>query len=462
MTKPNWTTDQIVAKLNSGSLWPAGTVTFSFPTVASSENADIADIETFEPLVAAQVAGVKLALAAYAEIINVEFLETPGTDGNGGDIRFLSLLHTAPAGWFSGLGSSPGPGRGGDVYFNRDDAPMVHPIRGEKGHWVYLHEIGHAMGLSHPGDYNGVDNPTYANDAKFRQDSEQYTVMSPFGAEETGGDFFHPDGVWQSPETLMLYDIAALQAMYGANTTTRVGHTTYGFHSNIAGDTPYDFAKNFDPVLCIYDAGGQDTLDFSGFTSRTRLDLHDGAFSDTPGMAHNVSIAFGTVIENGIGGSAGDVIVGNSAANTLEGRRGNDRVSGDAGNDKLWGGTGNDTLAGGLGRDVLRGDAGRDRYVFNTTLDVANVDIIQGFSGSGDKICLDDSIFTRLGTWSSGRFHASTSGVAHDRSDRIIYETDTGKVFYDADGNKAGGSAAILFAKLSGHPGLDWLDFTVV
>ncbi len=470
VSKPAYTLKQIVDQLTdsstSGDPWSTDTVTFSFSTAASADSSYVGNIDTFTTMTEMQRAAVRLALAAFADVIDVTLTEVTGVDGNDGAIRFGNI-----AGVFGGQaqGRTPGPGAGGDVFFSSlNDSPpndLMHPARGKHAFVTYLHEIGHAMGLGHAGNYNG-DNPTYADNAIFRQDTEQYTVMSYFQTQDSnnGADHFYQDAEEQQfSETLMLYDIAALQHDYGANPHTRTGDTIYGFNSNIGGDTPYDFATNPDPDVCIYDAGGTDTLDFSGFSGPTRLDLNAGSFSDTETMAQNVSIAFGTIIENGIGGSGDDVMRGNGVANLLWGRNGTDRIDGFSGKDRLYGEAGDDRLNGGTGNDTLTGGEGLDAFVFANKLSrTANLDRIADFSHADDVIKLDNAVMTKLGHWSASRFHASLSGKAHDSSDRILYDRDSGKLFYDADGNRAHGAAAVQFATLSGHPKIDWHDFEVI
>ena len=163
----------------------------------------------------------------------------------------------------------------------------------------------------------------------------------------------------------------AIQAIYGADTTTRTGNTVYGFHST-AGKTVYDFAVNKHPVLCIYDANGVDTLDLSQWSTASRIDLAPGSFSDADAMTKNISIAKTTWIENAVGGGGNDQVCGNTLANVLCGKDGNDQVNGregsdqlfgDAGADTLCGGGGNDRLEGGTDNDTLRGEAGNDVVV---------------------------------------------------------------------------------------------------
>jgi len=108
--------------------------------------------------------------------------------------------------------------------------------------------------------------------------------MSYFGATSTGAVIPTND-----VGTPLMFDILALQNIYGANMTTRMGDTVYGFGSN-AG-SPYDFASNSAPQFCIWDAGGSDTLNCSGFSQSQAINLSAGAFSDVGGYKANVSIA---------------------------------------------------------------------------------------------------------------------------------------------------------------------------
>ncbi|MFI0842489.1 calcium-binding protein [Mesorhizobium sp. IMUNJ 23232] len=158
---------------------------------------------------------------------------------------------------------------------------------------------------------------------------------------------------------------------------------------------------------------------------------------------------------NGSGNSLGNIITGNSANNSL---------AGSSGNDTLSGGSGDDTLNGGSGKDTLTGGAGKDNFRFNTTLSASgNVDTVTDFSVADDTVQLDNVVFTALtttGTLASAAFRANTTGLAGDSSDRIIYESDTGKLFYDADGT--GATVGIQFAILTAGLALTNADFSVI
>ena len=172
----------------------------------------------------------------------------------------------------------------------------------------------------------------------------------------------------------------------------------------------------------------------------------------------------GALAIGGTGNDGANALLGNAAANTLDGQGGNDALNGGTGNDTLSGGSGNDTLAGGLGIDALNGGTGTDTFVFNTAPGAANLDTIVDFSAADDMIHLSKSVFTGLGTPAfalpTDAFH-SGAGVttAADATDRIVYNTTTGDLYYDRDGT--GGAAAVKFAILAGAPAITEADFFV-
>ncbi|MDX2156108.1 MAG: M10 family metallopeptidase C-terminal domain-containing protein [Hyphomicrobiaceae bacterium] len=235
---------------------------------------------------------------------------------------------------------------------------------GGYGLQTYLHEIGHSLGLSHPGSYNaGGGAISYAASAEFAQDNRQYTVMSYFGGYDTSTGTWMQDESWSNSlysSTPMLYDVAAIQALYGADMTTRAGNTVYGFNST-AGRAVFDFTQNSAPIFTIWDGGGTDTLDTSGFSCTQTLDLGDGTYSHIGGFNGNIAIAFGATIENAVGGSGADTVHGNAA---------NNHLSGGAGTDSFFGNDGSDTIDGGQGADTMRGGIGNDTYFIDDAADI--------------------------------------------------------------------------------------------
>ncbi len=236
------------------------------------------------------------------------------------------------------------------------------------GFLTYLHEIGHALGLTHPGPYNFAG--SYEVNATHRQDTLEYTVLSYFEAGSDGGGTDHTgsEGVSYGA-TPLLHDILAIQAVYGADLTTRAGDTVYGFNSTADRDV-FDFNVNANPVVAIWDAGGIDRIDVSGWSTDQVVDLNEGAISSVGALTRNLAIAWGATIEQAVGGTGNDRLTGNVAANLLDGNGGNDvldggggsdTLRGGAGNDLIWGRAGDDVIEGGDGADILHGGEGADR-----------------------------------------------------------------------------------------------------
>lgn len=303
-------------------------------------------------------------LAAWSDVANIDFVRVGS--GKTGDAAYsnsatmlLGNYVTGPsdvAGFAYYPGSVAASAVSGDVWINSNLSYEIAPTLGNYGAQTFLHEIGHALGLSHPGDYNAGNGVaiTYANSANYYEDSRQYSVMSYFSETSTGAIF---QGTYAfSP---LLDDIAAIQSLYGAR-TQRTGDTIYGFSSN-TGIAAYS-ATSADTklIFAAWDSGGIDTFDFSGYSQAQRIDLRAGQFSNIGGLTGNVSIYYDVTIENARGGSGADTIIGNAANNILYGNGGSDTIYGGAGDDSLYGGDADDFLDGGSGTNLIDGGAGSD------------------------------------------------------------------------------------------------------
>lgn len=158
------------------------------------------------------------------------------------------------------------------------------------------------------------------------------------------------------------------------------------------------------------------------------------------------------------GKSKGEHIDGSGRADVIYGNGGNDGIGGHGGDDKLYGGAGNDRLHGGQGHDLLVGNSGKDTFIFRSFAE-ADSDTVKDFNHKADSVELDNTVFTalELGKLADTNFHLGTQ--AADEDDFIIYDSETGNLYYDDDGN--GSNEQFLIAVFNNHPDLGVDDFFV-
>jgi serralysin len=410
-----------------------GSITFGFRTSAPSYTETGEDLPgTFSAFTAQEQATARAALALWASVANITFTDLGNT--NNATIEFANYYSsTDGAQAFAYFpGRTAATAYEGDVFMNTAYVNTTSLGPGTYDWMTLIHEIGHALGLQHPGDYNaGTGTITYNNSASYVEDTRQYSLMSYFAPSFTGGSF----SVYN--ETPMIDDIAAIQRLYGANTSTFSGNTVFGFNSN-AG-TPYSITSSSQKVAyTVYDTGGNDTLDFSGYTQAQTINLNAESFSSVGGDTYNVSIAQNVTIENAIGGSGADTIIGNAA---------------------------NNTIRGGAGVDTLTGGGGVDTFVFTAGTSSATTgqhDRITDFTPGTDKIDLSgyDAVPSTSGIVDLFNFLATAAfnGVAGVLD--YFYDSVRGVTVVQGDTN--GDRSADFAIDLAGNLTLTYNDFVGV
>ena len=388
--KPTLSSEQVVetsirAGGHSQSL-PAGqdaVVTYDFADTAQS-NTEGQAIGQFSD---GQKNAVRETLAHFSDVANVKFKESAMTSSNHMQFKIEDSLFD----WKDPFYVSSN---------NEEGAPSQVPLLRR-----------HAQELEQPNNYGShvvakaaafkLGLPSTASVApgtEYAEDSLAYSLRSPKLEARSGMQFWkHPlENKYSSAP--MMDDIATLQKLHGPNNETRSGNTTYGFNSTADRDLFKLNTENDFPVFSVWDAGGEDTLDFSGYKDNQIINLTPGSFSNVGGGVGNVSIAPGAMIEVAKGGQGDDIIIGNSADNELFGNDGNDTlyVEANSGYNQLWGGAGKNTFVIGAGdpsaetnlielQDFVSGRDKLDVSALKAASGRDEIRVVSEFSGRGGE-----------------------------------------------------------------------------
>lgn len=296
--------------------WGSGkTLSYSFmqaePGYAAGQG-----LSGFAPANADYQKAVRDVMARLSTELSIRFVEADESTGQSGLLRFGTSQQAAT----KGVAFVPGTvadDRAGDVFMDVESLAQLSP--GQEGYQTLLHEIGHALGLSHP--LSTPDGSARATLLPKWQDPA-YTVM-------VNGPSL--SGLWQS--WFGLLDLQAFKKMYGASPTSAgIENNTMALHDG-----------HGQLLFTLTDNGGTDTLDLSALSFGASIDLRPGTSSsvgqNAQGIASqdNMLIAAGTEIESVLGTPFDDVLKGNDKNNFFAPSLGNDIIDGRGGfNQAYW------------------------------------------------------------------------------------------------------------------------------
>ena len=296
-------------------LGPSRTIGYTYPTALPGYDTSAEDSYQFSGFNAAQKTFSKLALTYISSVLNLAFVEV-NDPASVNTISFGNNAQNSSAGYAFYPSSSF---VGNDVFLDKNTPGNLVPVDGQYAALTLIHELGHSLGLEHP--FPGSSDAPYLTGS---EDSSQWTVMS------------YTDDPAQYHLAYSPLDIAALQYLYGVSSTAKAGNDTYTLNASSA---------NF-----IWDGAGVDSMDASALSQAVTLYLepgywgHIGSKAATITAAGQVTVNFGTVIENLIGGAGDDFLYGSAGANSISGGLGADTLNPGSGADVVNAGAGDDTI----------------------------------------------------------------------------------------------------------------------
>lgn len=358
-------------------------ITFSFMTALPTYADPAQDGNQFSTMTGEQKTVIREILTLLATQFNIVFTEVTDSQTSYGQLRFGNNAQGNTVGYAYYPDQSLGDGAG-DLYINNaaQASQTTNIGLGTDAYSTLIHEIGHTLGLKHPGNYNAADNADAStNEGPFLtgvEESELFSIMS-YTEQSQGLERIN----------LGPYDYAALAYLYNAKPIN-------------TGNNVYTLTEQSGRVAqTIFDSDGTDNLDASGMHTPVILNLNAAApgklssVGVTPGgqaAENNLSIGLDTVIERATGGSANDKLIANSVDNLLSGNGGNDILVGQLGTDTLIGGEGSDIFGlSNVGNFIFQDFVpGTDQIAFDTALGISSFEqlsaYIVGVTVQGDDI----------------------------------------------------------------------------
>ncbi|MDP3172914.1 MAG: CAP domain-containing protein [Phenylobacterium sp.] len=363
-----------------------------------------------------------------------------GDGGSSATQRMQSAGYTLSGSWATGENIAWASLRGAPGY--QDEVDLLHTnLMNSAGHRANIlnanyREVGIGFEV---GEYQGWQGAFVTQD--FGKSGTGLSITGVAFDDQDGDRFYDPgEGL-------------------GGLTVKAVSSTGASFTTSTVASGGYDLTLSSGTYTLTFSGGGFTTVSkqVTVGSLNVKVDLIDpvAGGGTTPVPPTQPPSTPGPVV----GTSGADTLAGTGGADTLQGMNGGDRLSGGGGADRLDGGAGNDTLNGGVGADVLSGGSGNDTFVFDLAPSTG-VDQITDFT-TADTIQLENAIFTALG--STGRLSSSAfyqGSASHDATDRVIYNSSTGSLLYDADGTGSG--SAVQIAILPTGLRLSYADFSVI
>jgi len=345
------------------------TVYYTFGTTSWSNPFNYGGAAAFD---AGRTAAAMDAMEMFGNFANINFI---AGNASNADIAFRTYnLPSGVGGQAATSAYSTGALATVEVTVDIDGAGTTF-TPGGYGYATVIHELGHALGLKHPGNYNagggGASGPYLSTFGL--TDNHDFSIMS-----YSAGTYTPSYSNMGNSITPMLYDIAAIQTLYGANHDYNSGNNTYTIATNSG-------------VFTRWDGAGNDTISSLGFFGNVTLDVREGeTYITHVGNSHSWN-AFGANIENATADSGNDTLYGSAADNVLTG------------------GGGNDSLVGAAGNDSLLGGAGTDIYVINGSGD--GTDTITDADATGSLVIDTKTVAGTAFSTGGGNFALVTGGV---------------------------------------------------